>query len=509
MSALRDAIDRSFSAGEHPDPVVSPHRPLGRRQLSGLGLLGQAVSTTAPVASMVVLLSLLHRVSDPVTGLLVTAAVAVGMWLVAACLSQLSARIAASGGLYSWVAIALGPRAAGAVAAGLLLKFGGSASMSLMHLSLAVSAIVVAVGGQPLGSPALVAAVGLTATAVAVVVVSGVRQAGWVLLVVEGCSLLFLLGCLLVPGTTATVTPWPPVEGNELQRIMLLSVFALAGFESAAFFGPEARRGLITTTRVIRWTPVVCGSLVMIAGLAAVLGRGGTVVDAYLFGAAGSAPTGLVVALHLALACSWLGTITGSANGVSRLVYTLGLEGVLPRRLGAVDPALRTPVRAAAAVCAVLAVTGAVLVLLGRGSALAGAMSTATRVALLLAYALGVLAMAVLLTRLGELTATTAVIAAVAGSGLLAMLAVVVVGQLRHGSVLGAALLAALLVAGPVWFWMLRLWRPQRRLRLGVVDRAESDDALPGAVAVRRTAQGELELTGRTDGTSEPHRAGR
>jgi hypothetical protein len=86
---------------------------------------------------------------------------------------------------------------------------------------------------------------------------------------------------------------------------------------------------------------------------------------------------------------------------------------------------------------------------------------------------------------------------------------VVVVGQLRHGSVLGAALLAALLVAGPVWFWMLRLWRPQRRLRLGVVDRAESDDALPGAVAVRRTAQGELELTGRTDGTSEPHRAGR
>ncbi|GAA3714367.1 hypothetical protein GCM10022204_36830 [Microlunatus aurantiacus] len=509
MSALRDAIDRSFSAGEHPDRVVSPHRPLGRRQLSGLGLLGQAVSTTAPVASMVVLLTLLHRVSDPVTGLLVTTAVAVGMWFVAACLGQLSARIAASGGLYSWVATALGPRAAGAVAAGLLLKFGGSASMSLMHLSLAVSAIVVALGGPALGSAALVAVVGATVAAVALVVVSGVRQAGWVLLVVEGCSLLFLLGCLLVPGTGAAGAPWPPVEGNELQRIMLISVFALAGFESAAFFGPEARRGLITTTRVLRWTPVVCGSLVLVAGLAAVAGRGGTLVDAYLLGAAGGAPTGLVVALHLALACSWLGTVTGSANGVSRLVYTLGLEGVLPRRLGEVDTGLRTPVRAAAAVSAVLVVAGAVLVLLGRGSALAGAISTATRVALLLAYALGVLAMAVLLTRLGELTPSTAVTAAVAGSGLLAMLTVILVGQLRHGSVLGAALLAALLLVGPVWILFLRLWRPQRRLRLGVVDRAESDDALPGAVAVRRTAEGELELTGRRDGAPAPHRTGR
>jgi hypothetical protein len=75
--------------------------------------------------------------------------------------------------------------------------------------------------------------------------------------------------------------------------------------------------------------------------------------------------------------------------------------------------------------------------------------------------------------------------------------------------VLGATLLAALLVAGPGWILILRLWRPQRRVRVGVVDQAESDDALPGAVAVRRTAEGELELTGRPDGSPAPHRAGR
>lgn len=506
MSALRDAIDRSFSADEHPDRVVSPHRPLGRRQLGGPGLLGQAVSTTAPVASMVVLLALLHRVADPTRGLLVVAAVAVGMWLVAACLGQLSARVAAAGGLYSWVATALGPRAAGAVAAGLLVKFLGSASMSLMHLGLAVSAIVVALGGPALGAAGLVGVVAATVGVVALVVASGVRQAGWVLLVIEACSLLFLLVCLLVPGSTAADPPWPPVEGDQLQRVVLLGVFALAGFESAAFFGPEARRGLITTTRVIRWTPVLCGVLVLLAGLAAVLGRGEMLVDAYLLGAAGPAPHALVVGLHLALACSWLGTVTGSANAVSRLVYTLGLEGVLPRRLGAVDPTLRTPVRAAAAVCGLLVLTGSALVLLGRGSGPASAVSTGTRIGLLLAYAVTVLAVVVLLTRLGELTAVTAGMAAVAGIGLLAMLAVIVVGQLRHGSVLSAVLLLALLVAGPAWMLLMRWLRPQRRVRIGVIDRAESDDALPGAVAVRRTAAGELELTGHLDGTvgSEP-----
>lgn len=55
MSALSDAITRSFSAGELERPAVSPLRDLGRRRLSGIEVLAQSVATTAPAASMVVL----------------------------------------------------------------------------------------------------------------------------------------------------------------------------------------------------------------------------------------------------------------------------------------------------------------------------------------------------------------------------------------------------------------------------------------------------------------------
>lgn len=498
MSALRDAIDRSFVVAEHPDPVVSPHRPLGRRRLGGLGLLGQAVSTTAPVASMMALVALMHRLSHPWVSLAIASVVAIGMCVVAACISQLSARMAATGGLYSFVATALGPKAAGAVAAGLLIKFLGSASMSVMHLVLVISAIAAATGIGALSLAASVPVALAAVTVVVAVVVGGVRQAGWVLLALEVCSLAFLLGCLMLPDTT-TIGPLPPVPGSELQRIVMVGVFALAGFESAAFFGPEARRGLITTTRVIRYTPILCGALVLIAGLAAALGRGDAVVSAYLFGTERGAPAGLVVALHLALACSWLGTITGSANGVTRLVYTLGVEAVLPGRLGQVHRRWRTPVRAAVLVGAAIAVGGTTLTLAGPSSVATDTVSAAARVALLVAYVFTVAGTVVLLRRLGELTATNAVLATLAGLGLGAMLTAIVGGELRHGTATGALVVIVLLAAGPAWMLALRLIRPHRSVRVGVIDQPESEDALPGAVEVRRRPGGRLELSGRPD----------
>lgn len=55
MSALSDAIARSFATGEPERQALSPLRALGRRQLSGFEVLAQSVATTAPAVSMVVL----------------------------------------------------------------------------------------------------------------------------------------------------------------------------------------------------------------------------------------------------------------------------------------------------------------------------------------------------------------------------------------------------------------------------------------------------------------------
>ena len=55
VSALTDAIARSFTTGEPERPALSSMRALGRRQLSGVEVLAQSVATTAPAVSMVIL----------------------------------------------------------------------------------------------------------------------------------------------------------------------------------------------------------------------------------------------------------------------------------------------------------------------------------------------------------------------------------------------------------------------------------------------------------------------
>jgi len=61
-------------------------------------------------------------------------------------------------------------------------------------------------------------------------------------------------------------------------HIALAALFSLAGFESATFFGPEAKRPLTTVTRVVLVTPLICGGLFLFAGWAAWTGRGATML---------------------------------------------------------------------------------------------------------------------------------------------------------------------------------------------------------------------------------------
>ncbi|MGV9736943.1 APC family permease [Rhodococcus aetherivorans] len=474
MSALSDAITQSFTAREPERPALSPLRALGRRRLSGIEVLAQSVATTAPAASMVVLTTAIVAGQSMLAGLLTVAATTVLLGAVAACFAAFTRRLAAAGGPYTFVAQGLGPRAALGGGAALAVKYLGSAGLTLYHGGQSILAVA---HGAGVSVPALPLYLVL-ACVIGACLVRGIRFAVHAILLVEACSLAFILTLFLVPAVPTPVAEPPGGGAGELVVLALTAVFALAGFESATFLAPEARRPLVTVTRTVLWTPVICGALCVLAALAVWGGRGGTVIDAYRHGTDSGVPVVVVVALHLGLTCSWLASSMASVNAVSRLGYTMGIERVLPRPLAAVHRMYRTPYRAVAA-AGLVALTIAVAKA-GAPHLVAG-LQHAVRVAVLVAYVLVAVASLRFLTRIGEHTRGSTLVGGAAAAG----------GALLLGCVVGSGIVAVdpavvavpllLLAAGPLWYLLLRRRTPRAATAIGVFDSAESADVLPGA----------------------------
>ena len=122
--------------------------------------------------------------------------------------------------------------------------------------------------------------------------------------------------------------------------LALMVVFGMAGFESAAFFGAEARRPLITVTRAVLVTPILCGTVFVFAGWAALTGHADVVVAAYFEGTASGASTAMVVAVKVGVTFSWFASALGCAQAGSRLLLAMGIEGTVRAKLGEIDEAL-------------------------------------------------------------------------------------------------------------------------------------------------------------------------
>jgi amino acid transporter len=207
MSALADAIARSFSAAEPTRPAVSPLRALGRRRLSGIEVLAQSVATTAPAASMVVLPVAMLQTGDLFTGLLTVAGATVLIMLVALCITQFTRRQAAAGGLHSFAFQGLGTAAALATGVAILVKFLGSAALTLYSGTRVVTLLLTHLGIDA-GRGVVVAVV----TAVVLfVLVRGVRVGAIAILAVELCSLLFIVGLSVLPAAGTVAPPPQPV----------------------------------------------------------------------------------------------------------------------------------------------------------------------------------------------------------------------------------------------------------------------------------------------------------
>lgn len=493
MTALAEAIARSFAAGEPDRPALSPLRALGRRQLTGYEVLAQSVATTAPAASMVLLPVTMLTHETLLAGLVTIIAATVFITVIAWCVSQFSRRLAASGGLYTFVFQGLGTRAALTTGVAMLVKYLGSGALTLYHGGQALIALCGQLGVEVRGPAAVLVYLGVAA-AILAALVRGVRFAAVAILAVEACSLTFIVALLLVSGSSDQVALIPPeVDGHGLLLVVLTALFALAGFESATFFGPEARRPMVTVTRTVLATPVLCGALFVFAGWAAWSGRADTLVNAYLHGSSTGVGPVVVVLLNLGLSCSWLASAMASSNAASRLLYSMGVERVLPRALARVHRGHRTPHLALTAAVMVIA-TGAPVFAVVDGAAAEA--KVGLRVVLLTAYVLVALAAVRFLTRIRELTPAVRWAGRLAAAAGLAALAYIVGFNALGGGCGGLAAAAGAGVGATLWQRYLVWARPRSLAAVGVFDSPESSDVLPGAGVFAVNARGAVALVG-------------
>jgi amino acid transporter len=463
---------------------------LRRRRLSLLEVLAQSVSTLAPSAAMVVVPAIVLVESGAAT-LPAFGAATVLVLLVGWCLTQFGRRMAAVGGTYSYTAKGLGP--VGALVGGWALMVGYAAvAMAALVGTAVYLGGALGVAPSPLVVAGLGALVGLAGTLCAV---RGIQLSARVALALEVLSIgvvLAVLGVLLLaprggPGSAAPVVD-AAVGWDGLAVGVVLGVTAFMGFESAATLGVEARRPLVAVPRAVLWTPVVAGVLFVAAAAAqVVLLRAAPleVLTSPVPVAALADREGLGLlrrVLDLGIAASFFACVTGSANALGRVLFSMGREGVLPPVLGRTHPRFDTPHVALAVVLpAVVGVPVVALAAGGGARAVLTASLTVSAFGYVVAYLLACLAMPAFLRRIGELTLLPAAGGLVAGlGGLLVLLAAMAGASLTGGRTVVVVFLVAM-APGLAWTAWLRTRAPDRLRAVGVYDQATASSLFPGS----------------------------
>ncbi|CCQ13685.1 putative amino acid transporter [Rhodococcus sp. AW25M09] len=496
-SALRAALEQAALTERPLNPVYSPLSALGRKQLTPVDLLGQSMSTMAPATCMVFIALWMSSADVGGAGLLGIIGATIVMTLVALCVRQFTLRLAASGSLYSFVAHGLGKRATLTAGAVLLFAYVG-VSISVLSNAGANLVKVADVAGVHLGSGSVNIASILVALLVVAIAVRGVRLASRTILVIEICTLCLITVLLMrAPVAVTAIDPSTTAPIGFVLFLTMQTVLSLAGFESAAFFGPEARTPLRSVSRTVLLSPILVGALYVFAGWAGMTGHAGTLIGAYFNGVDSGASLPLVMAVNIGVCSSWIASTLGFAQAGSRLLFSMSVEKIVPSFLDRVHPRFRTPWAGVA---------------LFVGVSLIGSLwhnphhatdnyDVVVEMALVLAYTMVSIAALRFLGRISEHTVWTRMFglcAAAAGSGVLVF---AVLDTVRSGAWGYLAWIVALGASGTIWYWFLWRFRPESIDAIGVFDSVETADLLPGSADLEMSAAGKPVLT-------PPHRGG-
>jgi amino acid transporter len=476
----------------------SPVDGLQRRSVGFIDVFAQSVSAVAPSAAATTIPLIVTVTAGGATMWSLAIAMLLSL-LVATTVNVFAKRIAATGSLYTFVSKGLGTGAAFVTGVALLIGYGFIAMFALAGAGYYLSILLQRFWpGMPSSTGVVSALLVCMAVVCLVVLVRGIHLSTRVTLIVESASvatILILVGVLL---SQLGPTPDWAVLGldaspEHLAVGSVLAVTAFVGFESSSTLGVEARRPFASIPRSLVWTVVGAGLLFLItsysqlAGFAA-LGEDITATRTPINDLAlASGVEWMGLLLDLSVAASFLACAIASITAFSRVVFSMGREGVLPSRLGTTHGRFRTPHMAIITALAIVTpVSVLALVLTGGAWAAMQVLIVVAAAGYITAYVLVCIAAPVFLWRIGELTLWPLLRAVVAGVLLSVALVVYLVVESTGERGVGVWVFLVTMALG-ITIWAIRhRRRPWLSSTVGVYDETVSADVLGGPSAEPR-----------------------
>lgn len=463
----------------------SPVSGLRRAQLTFAQVLGQSVSAVAPSAVMVTLPALVIPAAGA-AALPVFVFTALLMAAVGYCVTQFSTRMVAVSGLYSYTVKGLGPTAG--IAAGWSVVIGYAAAAMASTLG-AASYLTVLLGrlGVPDGRAAIAVLAVLVGMLALALMVRGIRLSARISLTIEIFAIVAAAAVLVIAFTGSVAAGHDPPKvtvpdsNTALGFALLLAITSYVGFESAGTVAREAQRPFVTVTRAIRWSPLALGVLYAFAAAMQSTGTinaglGSVPIVLSLPDGAGTASTLLSIVMELGITASWFACVIGSTTALSRTLFAMGREGVLPARIGRAHPVARTPhIALCLAVPVIVAVPVGYLFVAGSSREVLIGLLAVSAHGYIGAYLLVCLAAPAFLRRIGELTRAPLAIGICAAA---MMIAIIAWAALTVDSPvwIATAVYIVLMAAGFAAFGLRRRSVPDLAERVGVFDETVAGD---------------------------------
>jgi amino acid transporter len=351
-----------------------------RRQLGFLQTVSVSVGVMAPTLAVSITGVAPARLIGRAAPLAYVVAAA-GVGLVAYGFVRLSGAFASAGSVYAFVGRTLGPRAGFVAGWALLGTYLVFPAVSMSAAAVFARALLASLGIA--GHAAWLPLALLAWAAIWLIAYQQIRTAARSLLGFEAGAVLLILALMAIivvklagghapAGARLTTSVFTLPPGVGLSTLALASTFgflSFAGFESAGSVGEEAHRPLRVVPR----------SMVLAIGVGAVFYVACVAVQSMAFGsasafAASAAPLGelarsyvgrgMADLLDLAALVSAIGAGLGCASVSARMLYALGRDGRVDRRLAGVSAGTGAP---AAGLAAVMLLDGALLIGFGIG----------------------------------------------------------------------------------------------------------------------------------------------
>jgi amino acid transporter len=465
----------------------SPVSGLERAQLSFAQVLGQSVSAVAPSAVMVTLPALVIPAAGRWT-LPVFVVTALLMAAVGYCVGQFATRMVAVSGVYSYTVKGLG--AVPGIAAGwsLVVGYAAAAMASTLGAAAYLAALLGRVG-VPDGEPTIAVLAVVFGAVALTLMVRGIRLSARISLTVEVFAIVAAAAVLIIAFSRSVAGGHEPSNmaaaepHSALGFALLLAITSFVGFESAGTVAREARGPFVTVPRAIRWTPIALGVLYVFAAAMQSTetiraGIGSVPIVLTLPATAGTGSTALSIVMELGITASWFACIIGSTTALSRTLFAMGREGVVPEKVGSTHPRFHTPHIALLVAMPLIALVPIVYLWVSGSSreVLIGLLAVSAH-GYVGAYLLVCLATPAFLHRIGELTRAPLVVGLTTAVVMIAIIAWAAL-TLESPVWIATAVYGGLLAAGFALFAFRARRVPDLADRVGVFDETVESDVL-------------------------------